>query len=297
MLLYFEGAISDDVETQRKGLALCIVWNPKNKLPKKPTVEEHRAHEDIKKGIPYRWSALHICLPESPFSNILKAFLLVAYGQDTRVRARIHPGMSMETQYKLMTFGLNMLDFPLTSTGSIKNKYHFQWIKTRQAIDECRRLGISFQGVCFPGVNDVLFRTGGVKNHHGNMEFKAVIEALLCKERYRNMYATKKDRRQLDDEQHETRVAIRAEIILQIKARNGRFLAMDEGGWWKELSPNAQELHDKIASSIYDHQKRLQAASRLKRTNCDTASFLNSSKKSRLADDDSCGGSCNFCSL
>ena len=109
------------------------------------------------------------------------------------------------------------------------------------------------------------------------------------------MFATKKDRRQLDDEQQEQRAAIREEIISQIKASNGRFLAMDEGGWWKELPQHTQELHEKIASSIYDHQKRLQAASRQKRNYSDTASFLNSSKKTRLGDDDSCGSNCNFC--
>jgi hypothetical protein len=49
-------------------------------------------------------------------------------------------GLSMETLYRLMSFGMKVEEIPITSSGAIKTKNHLQWIKTRKAIDERRRV-------------------------------------------------------------------------------------------------------------------------------------------------------------
>jgi hypothetical protein len=46
----------------------------------------------------------------------------------------------METKYKLMTFGIKVDEIPVTSSGTPKTKNLLQWIKTRKAIDERRRV-------------------------------------------------------------------------------------------------------------------------------------------------------------
>ncbi|KAL3922347.1 MAG: hypothetical protein SGILL_002257 [Bacillariaceae sp.] len=252
------------------------------------STDEHNVMSQLKKGMPIRWSALHICLPEGPFVKIHRAFLMLAFGQDARVRARVHPGMSLETQYKLLTFGINASEFPLTHSGSIKLKNHERWMKTRRVIDEARVQGRHFNGIVVPGVFDVLFSKGGNQHHHGNHEFKCAIESLLYQERYQNMFVSRKDRRIVDRSQRE---AIRQELITEVHARNGRFLALDEGGWWVELPSDSPDLLDKIATSVYDHHKRLEARKKQKKNKSDTGYFMESPIRHMHMDEDT---QCDF---
>jgi hypothetical protein len=266
---------------------LVIAWGDRQTLTGKMTTpEERKVMVQLKLGLPVRWSAVHICVPDGPFSKLYRAFILLAFGQESRVRARVYPGFNLETRYKLLTFGINVVDFPLTHTGSIKVKNHLQWIATRRAIDEARNNGVVFQGISHPGVNDVLFSKGGNQNHHGNYEFKSVIEFLLSQDRYKNLFLNYHSRRILD---HDDREAIRHEVIYEVQSRGGRFLALDKGGWWVELPIDSVSLHNKIAISVYDHQKRLEARQKERRTRSDTSDFLNDQSKSPKL------SKCNFC--
>lgn len=283
VVLYIETAIAEDIESQKHGIVVIVAWGDGMTLGAGmiTTPEEHDMITRLKFGSLFRWSAVHICVPDGPLSRLYRAFILLAFGQESRVRARVHPGFNMETQYKLLTFGINVVDIPLTQTGSIKIKNHLQWIKTRRAMDEARRQGMAFAGTSHPGTNDVLFSKGGNQKHHGNYEFKSVIESLLSQDRYKNVFINRSNRRIQDREQRE---AIRHEIICQIQTRGGRFLALEKGGWWVELPVDSPELHDKVATSVYDHQKRLEARLKQKRTKSDTGDFLTvSSKSMRLA--------------
>ena len=274
VLMYFESCIAEDVETQKNGLVLviCEKVSPLSQ-PQMTRMEEHEMIISLKKGLPVRWSALHICVPEGPMHKIHRAFMLLGFGQDARVRSRLHPGFSLETQYKLLTFGINAIEFPLTHSGSVKVKNQMQWTRIRRIVEEERNQGRRFMGILVPGVYDVLFAKGGQQNHHGNHEFKCIIESLLSKEQYQNMFSNRKDRRTVDRAQRE---AIRHDVILQVKARNGRFLVLDEGGWWNELALDSGELSEKIATSVYDHHKRLEARKKQKKSKSDTGDFLDS---------------------
>jgi hypothetical protein len=288
VMLYNETALSEDVETQKNGVVVIITWDEDVSLSggMAITPEEHELVRRLKDGLPFRWSAVHICVPDGPFSRLLRAFILLAFGQESRVRVRAYPGFNMETQYKLLTFGITVADFPSTHTGSIKVKNHLQWIKTRRAIDAARRHRVTFSGILHPGVNDVLFSKGGNQNHHGNYEFKSLIESLLSQERYKHAFVSRSNRHIQDREQRE---AIRHDIICQILARGGRFLALDKGGWWVELPIDSPDLHEKVATSLYDHQKRLEARTKQKRTNSDTDDFMNGESKClRLGDGTFC---------
>lgn len=285
VVLYIEAAIAEDIESQKHGIVMIVAWGDGMTLGAGmiTTPEEHDVITRLKLGMPFRWSAVHICVPDGPLSRLYRAFILLAFGQESRVRARVYPGFNMETQYKLLTFGINVVDIPLTHTGMIKIKNHLQWIKTRRAIDEARRQGMAFAGTSHYGTNDVLFSKGGNQNHHGNYEFKSVIESLLSQDRYKDVFVNRSNRRIQDREQRE---AIRHEIICQIQARGGRFLALEKGGWWVELPVASPDLHDKVATSVYDHQKRLEARLKQKRTKSDTGDFLTvPSKSMRLAEE------------
>ncbi|KAL3908117.1 MAG: hypothetical protein SGILL_008605 [Bacillariaceae sp.] len=274
VLMYTEAVIAEDVETQKNGLVLVICERVSPlRQPQMTRMEEHQLIIQLKKGLPVRWSAVHICVPEGPMHKIHRAFMLLGFGQDARVRSRLHPGFSLETQYKLLTFGINAVELPLTQSGTVKVKNQMQWIKIRRVVEEERKRGRRFMGVLVPRVDDVLFSKGG-KNHHGNHEFKCIIESLLSQDRYQNMFSNRKDRRAVD---HGQREAIRHDAILQVKARNGRFLILDEGGWWVELSVDSGELAEKIATSVYDHYKRLEARKKQKKSRSDTGDFLESS--------------------
>ncbi|KAG7340612.1 hypothetical protein IV203_024155 [Nitzschia inconspicua] len=288
VIMYFEDAISEDMETQKNGLVVIVAWDDRLNMAAgiSTTQEDYDVMVRVKASTPYRWSAVHICVPEGPLSRLYRAFILLTFGQESRVRARVYPGFNMETQYKLLTFGINVLDIPITHTGSIKLKNHLQWIKTRRAIDEARKQGVNFAGTLHPGTNDVLFSKGGNQNHHGNYEFRSLIENLLSQERYKNVFISRCNRCTSDREQRES---IRYEIIRQIRARGGRFLALDKGGWWVELPIESSDLHDRVATSVYDHQKRMEARQKQKRTKSDTQDMSNGANTDLRMDE---GGFC-----
>jgi hypothetical protein len=294
--MYFESVISEDLETQRKGLVVAF-FARENPLKQSQMVrmEEHQLMYQLKNSMPLRWSALHISLPDGPFVKIHKAFMLLGFGRDARIRSRVYPGFSLETQYKLLTYGINAGEFPLTHSGSIKVKNHMQWLKIRRVVENERSQGRLFIGISVPGVYDVLFSKGGNKNHHGNHEFKCIIETLLSQERYQNMFPkNRKDRRIVDRGQRE---AIRYDILRQVKARNGRFLALNKGGWWTELPLDSDDLTEKIATSVYDHFKRLEARRKQRKTKSDTGDFMDSPLRQMYLKNshEKCGGSFRAC--
>mmetsp|Transcript_32954 Transcript_32954/g.55240 ORF Transcript_32954/g.55240 Transcript_32954/m.55240 type:complete len:86 (+) Transcript_32954:969-1226(+) len=80
------------------------------------------------------------------------------------MRTKFYPGgLTLETQYQLMTYGITIQGLTITSTGSIKTKSHLQWLKNRRAIERARQENqeIAASWIEIPGINDVLFRKGG----------------------------------------------------------------------------------------------------------------------------------------
>ena len=231
-------------------------------------------------------------------------------------------GFTTETHYKLMTFGIPVSELPITSTGGIKTKHHLQWIKTRRAIDASRMKSleecydkikeqqeqyhsitsqhffhIDFysypptyeqflnhhgkEPIIYPMTNDVLFSKGG-KNvtHYGNIEFTDLLRHALKDYGSRTPLQNRKMRK-----------AIRQSIVEKVQARGGRFLTLDKklpGGYcWTEIK-KGPDLHDRIATSLYDHRRRLAAKKKLKSTRSGTAMFtaIDNSKRRKVVTDD-----------
>ena len=90
---------------------------------------------------------------------------------------RVHCGQAVELIYSLMAFGIPSDQIPVTSTGTIKTKNHLQWIKFLREKEKAERQGIEFDGIEYPGVNDVLFSLGRhTWSHPGYAMFRALLE-------------------------------------------------------------------------------------------------------------------------
>jgi hypothetical protein len=78
-----------------------------------------------------------------------------------------------------------------------------------------------------------------------------------------------------------------------IEARNGRFLHLQEGGWWSELSPD--KVHEKITASIYDCHRRLSVKGPAQSTKNETHVFLpNNERQKVVRGDEDLNCECRF---
>lgn len=213
--------------------------------------------------------------------------------------------------HTLMTFGIPVSEFPITSTGAIKTKHHVLWTKTRKAIDASRVRSLeecfnnkmaTYHGfdqqqmshsqskhcadfcpfpptydevlqyhgeepIMYPMLNDVLFSKGG-KNvtHYGNIEFTDLMKRALL------TYVDGSCVSGTPFENRKKRKEIRQQIIDETKARGGRFLTLDKklpGGYCWVAIEKGPDLHDRIATSLYDHKRRLAAKLKTKSERCD----------------------------
>jgi len=334
LFTYVFQVVSEDVETQKRGV-IFVYSTDESALQTLSHPSDKVQYTLYREGSPVRRSCTHFCLPENnPKMNIIRAVMMLAMPRGERVRTRIHmDGLTLETQYKLMTFGIPVSELPITSTGAIKTKHHMQWIKTRKAIDcarmksleECynikmkrrqeqkQRRALSspqmFVNFCtyptydeflevhgeepisHPMINDVLFSKGG-KNvtHYGNIEFADLMKRALMK----YVSGTPVQNRKM-------RKAIRQAIVDEVGKRGGRFLTLDKklpgGCCWTEIE-KGPDLHDRIATSLYDHKRRLAAKLKVKTTRCSTAIFTgidNAKRRKVVTNDGQPVPACSLC--
>jgi len=320
---YIFQVVSEDIETQKKGV-IFIFSSDESALSSISNFASKKEYSLYREGSPVRRSCTHFCLPEkNPKMRIFRAIMMLAMSSEERVRTRIHmDGFTTETNYDLLTFGIPVSELPITSTGVTKTKHHSQWIKTRKAIDASRMkslegcysitkqrqeqyhsitssqfLSFDFctypptydqflkyhrqEPIIHPMVNDVLFSKGG-KNitHFGNIEFTDLLKNALTEYVTITPLHSRKIRK-----------AIRQSIMEKVRARGGRFLTLDKtlpGGYcWIEIT-NESGLHDRIATSLYDHRRRLAAKKKLKSIRCATGMFtgIDNSKRRKVVSDD-----------
>ncbi|KAL3923047.1 MAG: hypothetical protein SGARI_006311, partial [Bacillariaceae sp.] len=152
--------------------------------------------------------------------------------KDDSVRYRFYSGSlaSMESQYKLLSYGINVQDIPVTHSGSLKTKKHAQWIKFRRMVEdenaEDHDIGVARWVQC-PLLNDVLFRRGGISTHYGNVTFQELMLARLNDYNAATGYAEKR--------------AIRESILTAVQSKQGRILEYNTtyGCWAKIDDPAA----------------------------------------------------------
>jgi hypothetical protein len=81
------------------------------------------------------------------------------------------------------------------------------------------------------------------------------------------------------------KVAITWKIVEAVEQKGGRFLVWNNGGWWVELKDRAQ-VRAKVAVSMKDHSKRIQALRNVQATSCSTYQFERQDWRKRKRNDD-----------
>jgi hypothetical protein len=268
------------VDTQRHG-AVGIFVAAKEHLKRYHggTADYQVDLSELMKCAPVRWSAMHVCLPDGPFYSLLKALLvIVLVGKKERLRIKFYSGglHNMETQYRLMSYGIPIQELPVTHSGAIKKKNHAKWIKVRKLVDQEREIRANGASsfVENPGVFDVLFRRGGFTYHYGNLLFQESMLAELSA--YDAVHSHPEKRR------------IRDRIIQSVKAKGGHFLEYNKDvGVWNEIT-DLTLVHNKVISALNDLNRMIAARDHLQQNHSDTERFLNGAKRRKVIDDTLC---------
>jgi hypothetical protein len=218
---------------------------------------------------------VHLILnfPDGPIYSLIKsAVVLGLFGSEERVRTKCYDGMTTESIYALMSFGLPVQEIPLTSGGNIKTKNLLQWIKTRRAIDTCRQGGGTVPNIIIhPNTHDVLFSRGGNAQHLGNKDFHQYLSL---------MNSAYHESSQRDAMEH-----IRNELISSVVSNKGRFLQVNKvGGWWEEII-DLESIHFKINNAFYDFNRKLKAVQNQQSSKSSTSTFLESNKRRKIGSD------------
>jgi hypothetical protein len=149
---------------------------------------------------------------------------------------------------------------------------------------------LDIEPIMHPMINDVLFSKGG-KNvtHYGNIEFSDLMKRSLLQyvaigsgvvpgggggdcgvQHAATTRITMTPA--IHHQDRAQRKAIRQAIVDEIQSRGGRFLTTNKcsvkaTGCWIEIDPGP-DLHDRIATSLYDHKRRLAVKLKIKTSNC-----------------------------
>lgn len=326
LFTYVFQVVSEDAETQKRGVVFVLSEN-EGTLELLSDSDAKKEYGLYREACMVRRACTHFCMPENnPKMVFLRSMMMLAMSREDRLRTRIHmDGLTTETMHKLMTFGVPVSEFPITSTGAIKTKNHVLWTKTRKAIDDSRMRSLEecfmnklrtnhgfdqqqlskslakhcvdfcpfpptydevlqYHGkepIMYPMLNDVLFSKGG-KNvtHYGNIEFTDLMKRALL------TYVDGSCLSGTPFENRKKRKEIRQNIIDDTRARGGRFLTLDKklpGGYcWVEIE-KGPNLHDRIATSLYDHKRRLAAKLKTKSERSDEAmTGIGNSKRRKL---------------
>mmetsp|Transcript_22713 Transcript_22713/g.48209 ORF Transcript_22713/g.48209 Transcript_22713/m.48209 type:complete len:481 (+) Transcript_22713:126-1568(+) len=274
--LYMFYSISDDIESQRKGITyLC--WAGSNeiggRLPKKADVD---IISRMQLGIPLRTCSTHFCLPDKPYFHVIRTVFAMAHVV-FRSRLKFHIGEEVELRYKLQSYGIPVELIPVTGTGNIKTVYFKQWLRLRKIMEETKgdEKYIATKFIECPRSSDVIFRTGtSLTCHKGNSMFQSTIESKIKE----HSAASQKGK-----------MAITKEIIAEVKQNDGRFLQWDTRGWWMEVK-GASRIHAKVAVSVRDFKGKSVAQRKTRQTfESSTYLFQNQhSKRSKLSNENCC---------
>jgi len=202
ILFYLWNSVTlGDVESQRKGAVVVVditCWKGITIQNASPPRDSREVMVRSFAAIPTRIAAMHVCLPDRPFSRIVKSLIaLDATGRSQRQRIRFHlqeeGSGHLYVRYRLKGYGIPVELVPMTESGTITTKHHSQWLKTRHLFEGGGMAGSVGGGgggtkpntfpepVDCPRSNDVLFRQGkDMMEHPGNKMFRDLILSSLA---------------------------------------------------------------------------------------------------------------------
>jgi len=258
-MLYIYVALSDDIESQRKGVVL-LNWIGNNQIAAPAvSMETMRIFSKMNKGCPLRLCATHFCMPDKQIFYVLRSmYALTHFSNNSRIK--FHVGDEIDLLYTLKGFGIPVDLIPVTGTGNIKLVYWKQWIRLRKLIEKMREDGVQTPIIEFPGSKDVIFRTGtALTCHPGNVMFQSVIESKMNE----HSAASKIEK-----------MAITRDIIESLRQKKGRFLQWDSSGYWTELK-DPSLIYGKVANSVRDFKRKTAAKQNQQNAQSSTYMFQN----------------------
>ena len=176
----------------------------------------------------------------------------------------------MELNYKIMGFGIHPGMLPIANNGTIKNKNHLQWMKSRERIERDPFGSLDDDGTVVecPGIHDVLFHRGkSCQYHPGNVTFRGMLES-------------KKDQHRSANQTAKSQIAW--DLVKEVEEGSGRFLHWDNrSGWWVKFEDRT-EIRHKVATSLRDFGKRTRAAANRQNSDGGTRFFSQLTDSVRL---------------
>mmetsp|Transcript_27603 Transcript_27603/g.64807 ORF Transcript_27603/g.64807 Transcript_27603/m.64807 type:complete len:480 (-) Transcript_27603:197-1636(-) len=264
-VLYTYYALSDDIESQRKGVVL-VIWIGSNRVATPASLESMRVFSKINTGSPLRKCAIHFCMPDKHIFYILRSMYAITHFSNTKTRIKFHVGDTTDLCYTLKGYGIPVELIPVTGTGNIKLVYWKQWMRLRKLIEKTREEGIETSIIECPGSNDIIFRTGtALTCHPGNVMFQSVIESKMKEHAVASQVG---------------KIAITKDIIDLLRQKKGRFLQWDSGGYWTELKDPAI-IYGKVANSVRDFKRKSYAKQNQQNSESSTSMFRNQDEKRR----------------
>jgi hypothetical protein len=232
---------AEDIDTQKRGVVFVFYKTGPNQ-----TFDDQagRANIRIISSLPGIMAvALHFCFDNPKFNPVLSLFLktMDSFQKNMVVRVKMHHGKlagvytcrildicaadshfvvlsvlgtHVEVQDRLLSFGIPMKVFPVTSEGETKVERHLEWIQQRRKREESDQ---DSKRIIIPGAFDVIMgRDRLAQEHTGNVHYLDMIETHLVE--YDALSKPKK-----------TELASR--IVDGMHESGGRFLKCDGTGW------------------------------------------------------------------
>jgi hypothetical protein len=156
-------------------------------------------------------------------------------------------GSHMECIYELMTFGIPVDDYPISSDMVLNRKKHLEWVQARRVLevslsasasastDSNAVCGVPAVVVLVPKSTDILFGRGkATREHPGNLRFGLIVESVF--DRYEGLGRRSEKKKFTQD------------FVLEIKGKGVRFLRKEACVW--------QEVDDELAREKVSHTLR-----------------------------------------
>merc|ERR1712238_350101 len=135
-----------------------------------------------------RVSAVHLCIPRHAlyFYKIMRSIITLKMGShNILLYFKFHVGTSIELRYILQGYGIATDHIPMTYTGTVKDVYWRQWMRSRIMIEENERNNthLDMINVEAPYLTDILFKAGHpFTNHPGNIYLINLIQAKVTQQ-------------------------------------------------------------------------------------------------------------------
>ena len=106
----------EDEETQRRGV-VSVLYNMGDSMDATDDSDLLKEVPAAMEYLPYKFVSCHMCFENPPRVNAFARMLLGVCGSNYRSRVRLHTGSQTEIQHSLLTYGLPLDLFPISTEG------------------------------------------------------------------------------------------------------------------------------------------------------------------------------------